>query len=165
VRPEEDHARVDERDQQNLDQHRVPQAHGRLVGRHELRAVRLRHQIALEEAMHQRPHALMHHELGDDQQRQGHQQPHVDLDVLEEGHLDGRAPRPPGQDRQHEQGEPGEGHGHDDAPAQELERIAHQVGPPGELEERPAQHQREIVRIRRHREVASRHRDVTSKAW
>ncbi len=148
--PDEPHPDdVDERDQQHLRRDRIAQAHRRGDGRVELRPRRVRDQAALQELPHHRAHPLVHDQFRHDQQRQRQQQAHVHLHVVEERQLDAPAPGVSLRDRQGQQRHPGQQRQHDDAAAQQLQRVSGQTRPPPELIQRPAEDQREVVRFLR----------------
>jgi hypothetical protein len=63
------------------------------------------------------------------------------LDVDQEGHPDRGAPPSSTQRRQDQQRQPREERDDDDPAAQELQRVAGQVGPPDDLVQRSAQDQ------------------------
>ena len=87
----------------------------------------------------------MDHDLGHDEQGQGQEEARLRFEVLQEREPDPRQ-RLPLQDRQDEERHPGQqGDGHD-PPPQEIEGRLHQPAAQEELVERPAQHEREVVR-------------------
>jgi len=51
------------------------------------------------------------------------------------------------QSREQKERQPGKQRDDDDAPAQQLQRIVHQTRPAQKLEERPAQDEREVLRL------------------
>ena len=83
---------IDEGDQQHLGEHRVAQPECRRDGGLEPRHGALGNQIAFQELLHQGTHAPVHHELGNDQQGQRHQEADVNFHVQQERH--GRTRRP-----------------------------------------------------------------------
>ena len=113
-------------------------------------------QAALQKLPDHRAHPLVHHQLGHDEQGQRQQEPGMHLDVDQEGHPDRVAPGAPTQHRQDQQRQPGEERDDDDPAEQELQRIAGQAGTPDDLVQRPAQDQREVVRILRLRLTSRR---------
>ena len=102
-------------------------------------------QIAVQELLHHRPHAPVHHQLGNDQQRQRHQEADMYFHVQQERH--GRAPAQqlPFQSREQQQRQPGEQRDDEDALAQQLSASSGQVRPAQKLEKRPAQDERKIL--------------------
>jgi len=68
----------------------------------------------------------------------------VRLDVVEEWNLDRAAVGVPGQRRQDEKRQPGDARDDQHAPAHQLQRIAGQMRPPEQLEQRSAEDQREV---------------------
>jgi hypothetical protein len=144
---EKDGEEVHGHDQQHLRHHRIPQAQGRGHGGVEPRARRVGNHAAVEKLPGQREHPLMHDQLRDDQHRQRQQEPGVRFDVLQEGNTDRAAPEVPAQGREDQQREPREERDGDDPAAQELQRIAAQMGALEHLEQRSAQDHREVVRV------------------
>ncbi len=106
-------------------------------------------EAAFHELGHQWPHAPVEHQFCHNQQRHRYQNAGVRLDIVEERQRDAVAPRAPFHDRQHQQRHPRQPGEHDDAAAQQLQRIAGEAGPPPELIERAPEHQGEFLRFGR----------------
>ncbi len=86
----------------------------------------------------------MHHDFREDQERQGHQEAHVRLDVPQERHRHS-APGPALDHRDHEQRQPGEQRDEREAAPEQVERRLHHPGAPEELVQRAAEHEREVL--------------------
>ena len=89
----------------------------------------------------------MHHQLGDDQQRHRDEEADVNFDVHQERHGHAAAQQPSFHCREHQERQPGKQRDDDDSLAHHQQRIVGQVRPAQELEERPAQDEREVRRI------------------
>ncbi len=137
---------VDERDQQNFRRDRVSQADRRSDGRIEPGPRCVRDQATLHELPHHQTHPLMDDQLRQDQQRQREQQARVHLHVEEERQPD-TAPRVPFRNRQRQQRSPGQQCHHDEAAPNQLQPVPGQTRPAPELIQRPAEDQREVLRI------------------
>ena len=138
---------IHEGDQQQLGRHRIAQPEGRGDGGIEARHGALRNQLALEELLEQGTHALVHHQLGDDQQGHRQQEPDVHLGVVDERHRHARSPRLTLQSREHQQRQPADHRDGHHALAQMRQRVVGQMRAAQELEQRPAQDEREVRRI------------------
>ena len=103
-------------------------------------------QFAFQELLREGTYAAVHGELGNDQQGQDHQEPGMNLHILQEG--DGHAPAPqvPFQSTEHQERQPGQQRHNHDALAHQPQRIVRQVRPAQKLEERAAQDEREVRR-------------------
>ena len=135
---------IDEGDQQHLGEHRIAQPEGRgdgcLKTRHGVRG----NHVSFKELLQQGPHAPVHHQFGDDQQRQRHQEADVGFDVEQERHARAAAPQVSFQPREQQQRQPSQQRNDDDALAHHHQRVIGQVRLPEKLEERPAEDEREI---------------------
>ena len=103
--------------------------------------------MAFQELLHHGTHALVHHQLGNDQQGHRHQEADVNFHVQQEGHGHAPAQHLSFQGREHQERQPGKQRDDDDALAHQHQRIVGQMRPAQELEERPAQDEREVLRI------------------
>ncbi len=135
---------VDDGDQQQLGRNRIAQPIGGPDGSIESGRGGLWNQVALQEARRQRAHALVHDQLGDNQQWHRQQELGVNVHVHEERHGDVPAQHVSCECRERQQRQPGEQRDHDDAPACQHQRIVGEARATQQLEERSAQHQREI---------------------
>ena len=138
---------IHEGDQQHLGEHRVAQPECRCDGRLEPRHGVLGNQVAFEELLQQGTHAPVHHELGNDQQGQRHQEADVNFHIQQKRYGRAAAQQVSFQSREHQERQPGEQRDDDDALAHQHQRIVGQVRPAQKLEERPAQDEREVRRI------------------
>jgi hypothetical protein len=100
-------------------------------------------------------------DLGRDEDGQGDEEPDVRLDVLEEGNRDRAAPGMARERRQQQQGDPGDAGQDQDAPAQQLQRISGEMGPPEQLVQRTAEHQGEVGRFVRDRGLGHGRSDLS----
>ena len=138
---------VDEHDQQHLGEHRVAQPVCRRHGGLEPRHGGIRDQVPLLELLQERLQSPVHDEFGDDQQRKRHQVADVNFHVEQERHRDASVHQPSLQGREQQQRQPRKHRDDDDALSKHRRRLVGQVRTPQKLEQRPAQHQREIRRI------------------
>ena len=138
---------IHEGDEQHLGEHRVAQPKRRRDGGVEPRHRVLGDQISFPELLQQGAHALVHDELGNDQQRQGHQEADVNLHVQQKGYSRTAAQHLPLQGREHQERQPGKQRDDEDALTHQQQRIVGQVRPAQELEERPAEDEREVRRV------------------
>jgi hypothetical protein len=86
-------------------------------------------------------------QLRQDEQGRGDQQPDVCLEVPQERHLPGSSPGVPLQDREHQQGQPGDEDRHDHPPERQLQLLSREPRAPPEPKEQPAADDREIARF------------------
>ena len=135
---------IHEGDEQHLGEHRVTQSkrggHGGLESRDRV----LWNQPSFQELLQQGTHAPVHHELGNDQQRQRHQEADVHFHVQQKGHDRTATQHLSLQSREQQKRQPGQQRDHDDALAHQQQRVVGEVCPAQKLEERPAQDQRKI---------------------
>ena len=133
----------DERDQDDLDRHGVPQAHRRGEDRVEALPVFRTDDSLLDEEPHGRGQPPMNQDLGHDEQGEGQEEARLRFQVLQE-----REPGPghglPLQGRQDEERQPGQQGEGQDPPLQEIEGRLRQPAAQEELVERPAQDEREV---------------------
>ena len=139
---------IHEGDEQHLGEHRVAQPKCRRDGGIEPRHGAFGDQIAFQELLHHETHAPVHDKLGNDQQGHRHQEADVNFQVQQERH--GRAPAQqlPFQSGEHQERQPGKQRDDDNTPPHQPQRIVGQMRPTQKLEERPAQDEREVLRIR-----------------
>ena len=110
----------------------------------EFRQVFGRDDAPLHELRDDRADALMHDQLGGDQDRQRDEETDVRLDVVEERDPDRAARAHARERRQQQQRQPGDARDDQHPPAQQLQRVSGQVRAAEKLEQRTAEHQREV---------------------
>ena len=101
--------------------------------------------MTLQELPDHEAQALVHDQLRSDQQRQRDEKADMRVHVEQKGHCCGAAQRLPFHHRQQQERHPGKQREEDETSAHELERIAGQMRPTQQLEERPAQDKREVL--------------------
>src|SRR5919107_4315273 len=130
---------VDKGNEQRLGENRVAQAKGGREGLIESRQVALGDQMPVQESPCYGTHATMHHELGNDQKRQNHQESDVNLQVEKERHGHAVTQQVSFQSGERQQRQPGKESDDGDTLAHNQERVVGQARPTQELKERAAQ--------------------------
>jgi hypothetical protein len=110
----------------------------------------LGNQVTFQELSHHEPHALVHDQLGHDQQRQRDQKADMHFHVPQERDGDVPTQRLAFQRREYQERQPGQQRDEEDAAVQEIQSSPGQMRPPQQLEERPAQDEREVPWLLEH---------------
>jgi hypothetical protein len=133
--------------QGDLDDQGVSQAHraadrGLEVGQH-----LGRDDAGVHELLDHAPDPVVHHDLGQEQDRHSDEKADVDREIVEERHRH-PAERVALPEAQPQQGQPGDRRDADHPPRQELQCRSGQEHTPPELIERAPEHEREIAEVR-----------------
>src|SRR6185369_4864181 len=101
--------------------------------------------MPLEELPHDKTHALVHNQLGEDQERQCEEEAQLRFDIIEKRHSDTAAHRSAGERGEGDQRQPGGERDYSDTPAHEVERVAREMPAANQLVQRPAENEREVL--------------------
>jgi len=135
---------VDDGEEQHFRDHGVTQADRRLDNRPKPQKLGLGNDVPFAKQLNHRAHAPVHHQLGDDEQRQRDEEANVQLQIEHKGHGHGALRRLALEQRDHQQRKPRDQNEDGHALAHQREGVIRKVRAAQELEQRSAEHQREI---------------------
>ena len=131
--------------QQNLDHHRIAQAHRGADNGFELRAGLRWNDSALDKLPDDQPHPLVNHKLRHQQQWQGHQKADVYIHVIKKRDFTSAACRITGQHRKHQQRQPGKQGNDNHSALDQTKRIGVYPSANEKLKKRAAQYQGKVI--------------------
>src|ERR1041384_3789372 len=114
---------VNNRYQTNLRASRITETHRGRDGLMKFFTRAFRDQPSFKELIHHRPHSLVNHEFGQNQQGHSNEEANVTLDVLQEWQFGGTSPGVPFQNGKKQEREPGDSANDQDTAAKKFQNL------------------------------------------